>query len=95
LRAAKIDANQPDIVAALRKCGATVQSLAATGHGVPDLLVGHQGRTLLLEIKDGSRPKSERQLTPDQIEWHINWRGGPCMVVNSVEEALASIGVVV
>lgn len=95
MRAAKIDANQQAIVAALRKCGATVQSLAMVGSGCPDLLVGHQGKTVILELKDGSRPKSERQLTPDQIDWHINWRGGPCMVVNSVEEALASIGVVV
>lgn len=92
-RAAKIDANQPQIVAALRKLGATVQSLSAVGDGVPDLLVGFQGRTLLLEVKDGSRPKSERQLTDDQIQWHIDWRGGPCMVVNSVDEALAAIGV--
>jgi hypothetical protein len=92
-RAAKIDANQPQIVAALRKLGATVQSLSAVGDGVPDLLVGFQGRTLLMEVKDGSRPKFERQLNDDQIQWHIDWRGGPCMVVNSVDEALAAIGV--
>jgi hypothetical protein len=39
-RAAKIDANQPQIVEALRKAGATVHSLAAVGNGIPDLLVG-------------------------------------------------------
>ncbi len=94
-RAARVDENQGEIVQALRKCGATVQSLAATGQGVPDLLVGHRGRTVLLEVKDGLRPPSERQLTPDQIEWHVNWRGGPCMVVGSVGEALAAIGVTV
>ncbi len=94
MRAAKIDRNQPEIVQALRKCGAMVQSMAAIGSGCPDLLVGYQGKTVILEVKDGQRPPSERQLTPDQIEWHVNWRGGPCMVVGSVGEALAAIGVV-
>lgn len=93
MRAAKIDRNQPEIVAALKRCGATVQSLASVGDGVPDLLVGYQGKTVLLEVKDGTKPPSQRQLTDDQIEWHVNWRGGACMVVNGVEEALASIGV--
>lgn len=90
----KIDANQAAIVKALRQAGATVQSLASVGDGAPDLLVGFRLQTVLLECKDGSKPPSARELTDDQIEWHLNWRGGPCMVVNSVDEALAAIGVV-
>ena len=93
-RAAKVDANQAQIVSALRAAGATVQSLAAVGKGVPDLLCGIGGKTVLIECKDGRRPPSERQLTPDQIEWHVEWRGGPCVVVSSVDEALAAIGVI-
>jgi len=89
----KIDANQTEIVKALRQAGATVQSLAAAGGGVPDLLVGFQRKTVLIEIKDGSKKPSARELTTDQVEWHLNWRGGPCMVVNSVGEALAAIGI--
>lgn len=92
-RAARIDRNQPEIVKALRQCGAHVTSLAAVGDGVPDLLVGFQGRTVLVEVKDGSRPPSERQLTDEQIEWHAAWSGGRCVVVGSVGEALAAIGV--
>ena len=92
-RAAKIDRNQPEIVKALRACGAIVQSLAAVGQGVPDLLVGYKGQTYLVEVKDGERPPSERQLTDQQIEWHADWRGGRCVVVGSVVEALWAIGV--
>lgn len=92
-RAAKIDRNQPEIVQALRKAGATVQSLAACGDGVPDLLVGFQRQTYLFEVKDGLKPPSARELTPDQIAWHCAWGGGCCVVVNSVAEALAAIGV--
>jgi Holliday junction resolvase len=91
-RSAKVDANQTEIVQALRKAGATVQSLAATGCGVPDLLVGFGGATYLLEVKDGSKPLSARKLTPDQVEWHANWKGGPLVVVESAEQALSVVG---
>jgi Holliday junction resolvase len=50
-RAARTDANQDGIVAALRGAGASVQSLAATGKGCPDLLVGWRGANLLMECK--------------------------------------------
>lgn len=92
-RAAKVDANQPEIVSALRQVGAHVFSLASLGDGIPDLLVGFRGETFLIEVKDGSKPRSARQLTDDQIEWHAAWRGGRCVVVGSVAEALAAIGV--
>jgi len=87
-RAAKVDANQEQIVEALRAAGATVQTLAAVGKGVPDLLVGFQNQTLLLEVKDGRKPPSERRLTEDQLKWHGAWRGGPLAVVTDVESAL-------
>ena len=90
-RAAKIDRNQPEIVAALRKAGCTVESLAAVGKGVTDLLVGRAGIKYLLEVKDGEKPPSERKLTPDQEEWHAGWRGQKA-VVNTIEEALEAVG---
>jgi Holliday junction resolvase len=92
-RAAKVDRNQAEIVKALRKAGATVQSLAAIGEGCPDVLCGFERQTVLLEIKDGTKPPSARELTPDQVQWHLNWRGGACVVVTSVGEALAAIGI--
>ena len=88
-RAAKIDRNQPAIVAALRKIGCSVQSLAPIGDGCPDLLVWSPLRRelLVIEVKDGAKPPSERRLTPDQVLWHANWKG-PVHVVESVEDAL-------
>lgn len=91
-RAAKIDANQEQIVQALRAAGATVQSLAGVGVGVPDLLVGHQGKTVLLEVKDGRKVPSARRLTEDQLKWHGAWRGGPLAVVDGVDAALRVLG---
>lgn len=91
---ARVDRNQEEIVKALRKVGATVQSLAAVGRGVPDILVGFRRNTYLLEIKDYQKPPSARELTPDQVDWHMAWIGGPCVVVTTIGEALAAIGAV-
>jgi len=91
-RAARVDANQAEIVAALRKCGCTVQSLASVGNGVPDLLVGRAGRNYLLEVKDGSKSPSARDLTGDELRWLHGWRGA-ATVVETVEEAMKAVEV--
>lgn len=91
-RAAKKDANHVEIVAALRKAGATVVDLGAVGHGVPDLLIGHRGRTMLMEIKDGAKCPSARHLTPDQEKFFAAWQGGTLAVVDSVDAALRMLG---
>lgn len=74
-RAAKVDANQAQVVTGFRAAGATVQSLANIGQGCPDLLVGYRGANYLVEVKDGSKPPSARTLTPDQQDWTQSWRG--------------------
>ena len=89
-RAARVDANQGEIVTALRAHGATVQSLAAVGCGCPDLLVGYGGGNYLMEIKDGSLAPSRKRLTPDEAGWHATWKG-LAAVIESVDEALACI----
>ena len=94
MRAAKIDANQEAVVTALRSAGATVQSLAGVGKGVPDLLVGFKGQTMLMEVKDGFKAPSARLLTEDQIRWHGSWKGGALAVVDSPDAALRMIGVI-
>lgn len=93
-RAAKVDANQTAVVSALRAAGASVQSLAAVGAGVPDLLVGFRNQTLLLEIKDGKKVKSAQKLTDHQKQWHAEWRGGALATVDGPEAALRMLGVI-
>ena len=94
MRAAKIDANQDQIVTVLRAAGASVQSLAGVGKGVPDLLVGYKGQTLLMEVKDGFKPPSKRSLNEDQLKWHGSWKGGALAVVDGPDAALRMIGVI-
>jgi hypothetical protein len=85
---ARIDTNHKEIVAALRQIGATVVSLAAMKHGCPDLLVGYQGETILMEVK---MPKGK--FTPDQLNFIGKWRGGPISRVDSVDAAIRALGV--
>lgn len=83
-RAAKVDLSQLAIVRALRQSGCQVQTLAAVGRGVPDLLVGRASRLWLLECKTG-----KGELTPAQRAWHALW---PVFIVRSPEEALRVVG---
>ena len=93
-RAAKVDANQEAVVIALRAAGATVQSLAAVGNGVPDLLCQYEGTFYLIEVKDGRKPPSQRKLTEDQVKWHEEWKSAFLGVVESPDEALKFIGAI-
>ena len=84
--AARVDANQEQIVSVLRAAGATVWII-----GLPvDLLVGYKGRTLLMEIKDGSK----KRLTKLQEAFFEKWEGGTLCRVDGPEAALRMIGVI-
>jgi len=84
--AARVDANQEQIVSALRAAGAYVWII-----GLPvDLLVGFKGHTFLVEIKDG--PK--KRLTKLQTDFFENWCGGTLCRVDCPDAALRMIGMI-
>ena len=86
--ARRVDANQPEIVAALRQAGGTVTHLHTVGKGCPDLLCGFHGRNYLLECKvPGGK------LTEAETDWHETWEGQRA-IVHSAEEAMAAIGAI-
>jgi len=99
-RAKRRDANESIIVTALEAIGCVVQRLDQGG-GVPDLLVGRAGVTILMEVKNpdndkgalpgGERRKGRGQLTPDQVRWFRAWRGSRVIEVVSVDEAIAAV----
>lgn len=81
------DANQSEIVDALRKAGCSVEVM----HEPCDLLVGIAGRNVLLELKDGNKPPSARKLTGAQIRFRQLWRGQYAVVENAAQ-ALKEVG---
>ena len=85
-RAARVDANQAQIVSALRAAGAYVWII-----GLPvDLLVGYKGHTMLVEIKDGPN----KRLTALQQAFFAKWAGGTLVRVDGPEAALAALRVI-
>jgi Holliday junction resolvase len=86
-RANRIDANQNDIVDALREAGAVVR-IISQGDGIPDLLVGYNGFTILMEVKDGDKVPSKRKLTEAEQKFFDEWEGGLLVIVNNVQEAI-------
>ncbi len=87
------DDNQGAIVKALRSIGAMVQPVHTVGKGVPDLLVIYRGEIHLTEVKDGSKPKSARKLTDEQIKWHEEAKrnGYNVPIWESVEQAIEEV----
>ena len=89
-RAARTDANLEQIVAAFRKLGCSVN---VRNDDMADLDVGFGGVSIIVEVKDGSKPPSARKLTPGQIKRRATWTGGIRLVENleHVREAVDTL----
>ena len=87
--AARVDASQAEIVAALRAAGASVQLI-----GLPvDALVGFRGVTHHMEFKTkGTR--YGRGPNRNQQEFMAGWLGAQVVLVDTPEAALNALGVI-
>jgi hypothetical protein len=85
----RTDANQAEIVAALRGLGCAVLDLHGVGGGVPDLLVcSPDGRRLwLVEVKSAVGELSQRQR-----RWRLSWPGR-VVVYRTMDDVLRDLGV--
>ncbi len=86
--AARTDANQKEIVEALRAVGASVVVLSRVGQGCADLSAGFRGKNYFLEVKTDSG-----KLTPAERKFMDGWRGHYA-IVRTAEEALKAIGAI-
>lgn len=81
----RVDGTHAQIMAALRKAGIAVRSLAQVGDGVPDLLVGVRDQTFLLELKvPGAK------LRASQEAFIATWPGR-VLVADSAEAAIRAV----
>lgn len=78
-RAARVDANQAEIIKGLREIGARVYYIKEP----MDLIVGYRKKTVILEVKT-----EEGRLTKQQAEFLSEWDGGPAFVVRNRDEAV-------
>jgi hypothetical protein len=91
-RQCKLDRNHNEIVAALRKLGVSVASLALLGDGIGDILCGWNGRNYYFEIKDPLQPLSKRKLTDAEWAVHADWKG-QLKVIETWQEACQTMGI--
>lgn len=80
MRAARLDANHPEIVDAYRRHGYLVKSTARMGEGFPDLLVYRADRGLALVEVKADKGKLRKQQEAFQA------KGWPVVVVRNVED---------
>ena len=75
--AKRTDDNHSEVVRGIRDAlpEATVFDLSGAGRGIPDLLIGYAGCNYLVEIKDGEKTPSQRDLTDAQKTFHASWQG--------------------
>ena len=81
---ARTDRNQAEVIRALEKLGATVEPIRSIRPGVPDLLVGFQGRNYLIEVKT---PKTGR-LSEAQKFWRDGWKGSKPFVIKTTDDVI-------
>ena len=91
-QAAKRDANEPEIIAALERVGAVVSQISDAG--ALDLIVGFRGDLSWIEVKDGAKSASRRKLKTGQVETLAKFAGYRVGVVKSVDEALRFVGAI-
>ena len=83
---ARVDRNQKELVRVIRDMGASVESLAPMGNGIPDLLVGLGDKIILIEVKS-----EKGRLNQAQVDWRDKWRGPEPYVIRSVDDAVMLI----
>jgi hypothetical protein len=85
----RVDENHSDIVNALRQMGAYVIDCSALRNAF-DLLVGYNGNTYIVEVKNGELPPSQRKLTKGELKCKAMFEavGVTYHVIESVEQAI-------
>ncbi len=90
--ARRVDDNQREVVAALRKMGCLVHITSDLGSGFPDLVCSKNCSTgnkkiFLIEVKNGKRSPCKQRLTPDEAKFHEIWKEH-VVIINSVDQAI-------
>ena len=81
-RAARKDANHKEIVNLFRSLKWSVLDVAQLKNCC-DIFVSKNGRTIAVEIKDGTKPPSQRKLTKGEQEFKDKWKGEYAIVIGT------------
>lgn len=79
--ARRTDANHSEIVKAFRELGCSVFDSSRVAGGFPDIIVGKNGITVLVEIKSDEKKK----FTAAQDMFMLNWRGSTVSRIQDID----------
>lgn len=83
----RTDANQKELVAAIRKLGVSVLILSDLGKGCPDIALGHRGINYFCECKT-----EKGKLTPAQELFFDQWRG-QVSIIRSLDDVFELLNI--
>ena len=82
-RAARTDDNKREIVEFFKARGCYVIDIK-----IPvDICIGYRGKTVFIEIKDGSKAPSRQKHTKLQTTFLSEWPGGPVVTIRDIAGA--------
>lgn len=87
--AARLDDNHKEIVSAFKKFGCSILDI----HAIPncaDIVVGTHFKCAIVEIKDGRKPLSQRELTAGEKKFRDGWKGA-YFVVEDLSDVIAVV----
>lgn len=79
--AKRVDSNQKEIVKVFKDLGCSVFDTSRLGQGFPDLVIGKNQKTVLVEIKKDDKAK----FTAAQDLFMMNWRGSTVVRINDID----------
>ena len=82
--ARRVDSNQSEIVRTLKDMGCSVFDSSRMAGGFPDLVIGVNKVTCLVEIKSSDKAK----YTSAQEAFMMNWHGSTVARIDSVDAAI-------
>lgn len=85
-RAAKKDANHNEVTNTFASLGYSVLDISQLKNCC-DAIVAKGNRTIAIEIKDGSKPPSQRKLSEGEKTFRDNWNG-EWALIESVEDVI-------
>jgi hypothetical protein len=82
--AKRVDSNQKEIVKVFKDLGCSVFDTSRIGQGFPDLVIGKNQITVLVEIKSSTSAK----YSASQDLFMKNWRGSTVVRINDIDGAI-------
>jgi hypothetical protein len=79
--AKRVDSNQKEIVKVFKDLGCSVFDTSRIGQGFPDLVIGKNQKTVLVEIKSSDKAA----YTTAQNLFMMNWRGSTVVRINDID----------